>query len=309
MRRYGNQRMSKFINMHSIRLAARCQKAVFGLLSVALLLFLASPSFAANKQTALDRYVHAPDSHYHYELIQQTKHAGYTLYLLQMTSQKWRNSNEVNRTLWQHWITIYRPKQVRGTTGMLLISGGSNNGRQPRADPMLASIATTSHTVVSEVSDVPNQPLTFANDPYGPRVEDQLIAYTWKKYIQTGDATWLARLPMTKAAVRAMDTVTSFMATAPGGNVAVKQFVVAGASKRGWTTWTTAAVDRRVVAIIPMVIDLLNIVPSFDHHYRSYGFVNYHRSIFVSRSLYDAQTDHQRRGRPVLFAGFIAVLF
>jgi PhoPQ-activated pathogenicity-related protein len=47
---------------------------------------------------------------------------------------------------------------------------------------------------------------------------------------------------------------------------------VTGASKRGWTTWTTAAVDKRVVAIAPMVIDALNVVPSFEHHYASYGF-------------------------------------
>jgi PhoPQ-activated pathogenicity-related protein len=47
---------------------------------------------------------------------------------------------------------------------------------------------------------------------------------------------------------------------------------VSGGSKRGWTTWTTAAVDKRVVAIVPAVIDLLNMVKSFDHHYRVYGF-------------------------------------
>ena len=48
--------------------------------------------------------------------------------------------------------------------------------------------------------------------------------------------------------------------------------MVTGGSKRGWTTWTTAAVDKRVVAITPMVIDMLNIDPSFEHHYRVYGF-------------------------------------
>ena len=51
----------------------------------------------------------------------------------------------------------------------------------------------------------------------------------------------------------------------------VARFVVSGASKRGWTTWTTAAVDKRVIAIAPAVIDMLNVEPSFVHHYRAYG--------------------------------------
>ena len=91
--------------------------------------------------------------------------------------------------------------------------------------------------------------------------------------MKTGDETWPLRMPMTKACVRAMDSVTSFMATAEGGNVKVDKFVVAGGSKRGWTTWTTAAVDKRVVAISPMVIDLLNNEKSFEHHFQAYGFI------------------------------------
>jgi PhoPQ-activated pathogenicity-related protein len=77
---------------------------------------------------------------------------------------------------------------------------------------------------------------------------------------------------MTKSAVRAMDAVTAFLGSADGGGVKVDRFVVSGASKRGWTTWTTAAVDTRVVAIAPAVIDLLNVEPSFEHHWQAYGF-------------------------------------
>jgi PhoPQ-activated pathogenicity-related protein len=54
--------------------------------------------------------------------------------------------------------------------------------------------------------------------------------------------------------------------------VKVDRFIVSGGSKRGWTTWTTAAVDDRVVAIVPYVIDCLNLPASMDHHYRAYGF-------------------------------------
>lgn len=255
-----------------ISIAASFPKTSLCCLSVLFLLFACASSPASNRPTALDTYVHAPDPYYRFHAVQQTKHAGYTFSLLQMTSQKWRTAKEVNRTLWQHWVTIYKPTKVTSRTGMLFITGGSNNGHPPGVDPDFASIATVSHTVVSVVYDVPNQPLTFSHDPFGPRHEDELIAYTWKKYLETGDTTWLARMPMTKAAVKAMDTVTSFSATAKGGRVVVNSFVVAGASKRGWTTWTTAAVDPRVVAIVPMVIDVLNMGPQLIHHYRSYGF-------------------------------------
>jgi PhoPQ-activated pathogenicity-related protein len=77
---------------------------------------------------------------------------------------------------------------------------------------------------------------------------------------------------MTKSAVRAMDAVMAFCASPEGGGAKIDGFVVAGGSKRGWTTWTTAAVDPRVVAIVPIVIDVLNIEPSMRHHYAAYGF-------------------------------------
>jgi len=77
---------------------------------------------------------------------------------------------------------------------------------------------------------------------------------------------------MTKAAVRAMDAVTAFLANLPGGGMKVKNFIVAGASKRGWATWSVAAVDPRVAAIAPIVIDTLNVPQVFEHTYQAYGF-------------------------------------
>jgi PhoPQ-activated pathogenicity-related protein len=236
------------------------------------LLLAGGPAFAADRQTALDVYVHAPDSHYQYQLVEKKHLSDYTAYLIRMTSQEWRSPAEVNQSVWKHWIRIYIPDTVSSSIGMLYILGGSTSEEHPKPDEKLASLATVTQSVVSQVYDVPNEPLTFANDPYGPRKEDEIIAYTWRKFLDSGDSTWPLRLPMTKAAVRAMDTITSFAATVEGGSHRVDRFVVTGASKRGWTTWTTAAVDPRVVAIVPMVIDALHVVPSFQHHYRSYGF-------------------------------------
>ncbi len=241
-------------------------------LALASLLSAAGTAFAQTG-TALDRYVAAPDASFRYELVSERRLPGATMYVLDMVSQTWRDLKEVNRTEWRHWLTILRPDEVDSSTGFLLIAGGSNGSKPPQApDSFLAAMAAETRTVVAAVRMIPNQPLVFAGDGQGPRSEDALIAYTWDKHLRGGDDSWPARLPMTKAAVRAMDAVSGFCASEQGGGVKVDRFVVAGASKRGWTAWTTAAVDRRVVAIAPLVIDALNLEESFEHHYRAYGF-------------------------------------
>ena len=72
---------------------------------------------------------------------------------------------------------------------------------------------------------VPNQPLTFAGEAE-KRSEDAIIAYSWDKYLRTGDEAWPLRLPMTKSVVRAMDTVTAFCRSTAGGVIDVDRFVV-----------------------------------------------------------------------------------
>ncbi len=225
-----------------------------------------------DEQTALDKYVAAPDTNYSFRVENTIRGKDFTTYILDMTSQAWLTTNEVDRPIWKHWLIIVRPDTVTSSKALLLIAGGANDGKVPKsADGNLVGIARMTKSVVAELKMIPNQPLVFAGETQG-RKEDAIIAYTWDKFLRTGDAKWPARLPMTKAAVRGMDTVTTFCASPEGGNVKVDGFVVAGGSKRGWTTWTTAAVDKRLVAIVPIVIDVLNMEPSMLHHYAAYGF-------------------------------------
>ena len=93
------------------------------------------------------------------------------------------------------------------------------------------------------------------------------------------DAEYLLRFPMTKAGIRAIDTLEAFIPTVNGGHNTTG-FIVAGASKRGWTTWTVGAVDAarpaqfgkpRVVAIAPLVLDILKFQASIKTMYRKYG--------------------------------------
>ncbi len=224
--------------------------------------------------TALDRYVAKPDPNYKWELVRTDKEDGVTSYTIDMTSQQWLTKKEVNRPIWQHWVTVSVPDKVEYPTAMMFIDGGGNRpGAEPRgAEGNMKQLARDTKTIAAAVYMIPNQPLIFSDAGGWGRSEDALIAYTWDKYYRTGNEEWPARLPMTKAVVRAMDTVQAFCASDAGGRIGVRDFVVAGGSKRGWTTWTTAIVDTRVRGIVPCVIDLLNLIPSFRHHYGVYGF-------------------------------------
>lgn len=236
------------------------------------LVLLAAALAAASDRTPLDEYVAAPDPSFRYQLVRTIPGQGWTAYILDLTSQTWLRPEEVDRTLWQHWLTIVKPDKLTTNIALMLIGGGNNGSKPPeRVDPAVTLIATGVGSIVASVQQIPNQPLRFAGESE-PRREDALIAYTWDRFLRTGDARWPARFPMTKAVVRAMDAVSAFCAALDNAPVKIEGFVVSGGSKRGWTAWTVAAVDRRVVAVAPAVIDVLNLEKSLIHQFRSYGF-------------------------------------
>ena len=226
----------------------------------------------ATPPTALDRYVAAPDTNFRWQLVNTFKQDGVSVHILGMTSQAWLTTNEVNKPLWTHWLTVAVPDNISAATALLIISGGSNERPAPtKADDTFMMIARATKSVVANLSNIPSEPLVVP-DRTNKLSEDALIAYSWDKFLRTGDEKWPLRLPMTKSAVRAMDAVTAFCASEAGGGRKVDKFFVTGASKRGWTTWTTAIVDPRVVGIAPIVIDVLNVESSLIAHYNSYGF-------------------------------------
>ena len=195
-----------------------------------------------------------------------------------MTSQTWRSTADVNTPEWHEWVRIVVPTGIVNNTALLLIDGGSYSPTVPAVDStalQYAQFAVELHTVFIDLQDIPDEPLTFTGDPNDPRSEDAIIAYTYNEFMnnigQPGNDTWPALLPMVKASVRAMDTVQSFVPTvAPLDSIS--NFMVTGYSKRGWTTWLTAAVDDRVTAIIPGVFDNLNQGEQMVHQYEVYGF-------------------------------------
>ena len=238
--------------------------------TILVVLVLAATQFASG--TPLDDYIAKADDSYTYSVVKTVARPGYTAYILDMTSQTWRSKDEVDRPLWKHWLTIVKPANATSDKALLWITGGSNNRSAPDSvDNMLIGIAMSAGAVVAELKMVPNQPLVFP-DGGRPRSEDGIIAYSFSKCLATGDNSWPLLLPMVKSAVRAMDTIQSQLKSLDSGALDIKQFVVSGGSKRGWTTWLTAAVDKRVVAIAPAVIDVLNMNEQMKHHFAAYGF-------------------------------------
>ncbi|MEM7002957.1 MAG: PhoPQ-activated protein PqaA family protein [Pseudomonadota bacterium] len=232
---------------------------------------LAATSAWANhpQQTAIDEYVQKPDSHYAWRIVTRSEQPTHTAIVAELTSQQWLTADQVDRPVWKHWMTMIIPKQILSDVGLLWIGGGSNLDPAPDAAPgHLLNIAMATGTVVAELGMVPNQPLEFHGDG-NLRYEDDLIAYGWDRFLDGEDSVWLARNPMVKSAVKAMDAITEISADEA---VEVNQFMVAGASKRGWTTWLTGAMDQRVVAIAPIVIDIANVSTSMLHHFEAYGF-------------------------------------
>ena len=225
-------------------------------------------------ETALDRYVAKEDLNYTYNLYHTENETAYTVYFLQMTSQQWRSASEVDRPVWEHEVIIVIPRFGLDSTdtAVLLIDGGSNGGT-PTTDvtkvEVVGAAAIATGAVIAAVRQVPNQPLYFADESNIGRKEDEILAYSLDKaLLNPKDEEWPVHLAMTKAAVRAMDTVQKFVASK---DVNIENFLVLGGSKRGWTTWLTAAVDKRVKAIIPASIDMLNLGQQFIHQWEAYG--------------------------------------
>ena len=269
-------------------ISQHCSKVIGGWI-IALLALSATVPLSAQtaEETALDRYLAKPDSVYAWKVTSEISGEGYKGWVLELTSQTWRSAKEVDRPVWTHWLTVIKPEGATSNKALLYIGGGDNGDEAPKGVSERAQgLALGTRTVVAELGMVPNQPLHFADSNKHPRYEDDLIAYSRVKFMITGDEEWLVRLAMVKSAVRAMDAIQEFMKSEASGGPAIEEFVVAGGSKRGWTTWLTGATDTRVIAIMPIVIDALNTEAITEHHYQAYGFFSPALGDYVRHSLY-----------------------
>jgi PhoPQ-activated pathogenicity-related protein len=220
-------------------------------LGVGLLLGLGAGTVRAD----LPEFVKKPEPKFEWKLKEKKEVLDGTVYDLQMTSQVWHDIT------WTHQLQVYQPKEVDPNATMLVyVTGG-----KAKPDMVLFGmfLAQKVKAPVAILYDIPNQPLL------GDKKEDTLIAETFVRCLEEKDETWPLLFPMVKSVVKAMDALEAF--AKDEWKQPLKGFIVAGASKRGWTSWLTGAVDSRVVAIAPLVIDTLNMQVQMAHQMESFG--------------------------------------
>lgn len=248
------------------------------LLLVACLVWLSGANVRAEGPApatdALRNFAMAKDAAYRFELVDQGVLGTSRWARLHMVSQRWKDTD------WKHvvWIlvpqaAIDHPEAKASQSALLLITGGNWKKEwgetapakiEPRGEiQVIKAIAEASGSPAVAISQVPFQPM------FNDLNEDALIAETFKRYIQGDGDDWPLLMPMVRSAVRAMDTAQTF--TKDQWKLDIQKFTLTGASKRGWTTWLTSAVDPRVDALAPMVIDMLNMPVQMKHQMTTWG--------------------------------------
>ncbi|XP_058023899.1 autocrine proliferation repressor protein A-like [Ahaetulla prasina] len=234
-----------------------------------LFFFIHAPPVYPTDQKALEDYVNLPDPHYSYTLVSKEEHHDSTVYTINMTSLKWLDDSEVDKTIWWHMMTIAVPKVYKNAqmkkSCFLLLAGGRNGDPEEPAEYSADQIKTLAVTTGSYY---------FQKHPFGMKniTENSLFAYVLWRFINdpTTSLDWVIQFPMVKATVRALDTVTDFLLKQTCEDVQITEFMLLGSSKRGWIAWLTAAIDKRVVSFVSVVMDVLNFVENLHHQYRSY---------------------------------------
>jgi PhoPQ-activated pathogenicity-related protein len=225
--------------------------------------------------TALFDYVKKPEPDFAWKLEGSIQTGDGVIHEVRFTSQKWQD------IVWKHALYVYHPKNVVAADhALVFVTGGRTGGSPSAADLQMGmQMAKLAGHPVAVLHHVPNQPLL------GNKVEDDLITETFLRYIDSKDPNWPLLFPMVKSAVKAMDVVQAL--AKQEWKREIKSFCITGASKRGWTSWLSAAADTRIIGTAPIVIDTLNFRPQMKHQMATWGKYSEQIDDYSSKGLID----------------------
>ncbi|CAF0845402.1 unnamed protein product [Brachionus calyciflorus] len=209
-------------------------------------------------------------------ILNTTKTDRLTTLKYNFTSLKWFNESFSSSSIWWHYVYINIPTNLKPSSPIYFhIDNGDNNKDADGSNSLISLLASNCQCVTVTMRQIPNQPFRLKLDPNdGLKKEDDLIASSFyvymnfkNKFPNSNNIPLL--FPMTKAVKRGMDMVVEVLNEK---NIEfLENFIVSGASKRGWVSYLTAAVDPRIFAVIPIVFDFVNLNANFHAQYRSLG--------------------------------------
>ena len=294
-----------------------------------LTLVAATSSTAQISATSLlDDYVNAEPAYISYDRMPEfdlhgsseggaTAGRSWTAYALNMTSQAWLTEEDWGAdwggagAQWWHWCYVIVPSEVfpgNEDWRTIYVTQGKNTDTNEGTNASVGEdvgatgwLAMSTGQVVVTLFQVPCYPIYFRDDPSQHRNgDDDLLAKTFVHFmddVQSGEpasleqASWVVILPMVKAAFAGMAAADDFLAAdLQLSSPAQSNWVVMGASKRGWTAWLVGAVDAArtdvlrpqvVRGIAPLVLDGLNFKQFLHLHYGSYGGWSFAMRAFV----------------------------
>jgi PhoPQ-activated pathogenicity-related protein/D-alanyl-D-alanine dipeptidase len=219
-------------------------------------------NLAKNPHAVLACYLAIPEDAKPLWVIDIDEHEkrGLSIETYNLVSQEWPKPASDHSSVWKHRLIIYRPDVIKSHQALLFVNGGTVV-RYNKDDPGpvkidFARIALTTHTVVVDLQNVPKQYLTLGKNL--TLKEDELVAYSWKEFLDNPaeNSYWPLQLPMAKAVIKAMDATQQIIQAED--NFKITHFVLSGVSKRGWAACLAALSDKRVNAVVPILINVMN---------------------------------------------------
>lgn len=155
---------------------------------------------------------------------------------LELISQNWHGA------VWTHTVRLAAPAQsVAPDLCVLFVNGGAD----------LERFARDTGVACASVGGI--YPAC-----HGQPGGEGIAIHAFRQVLKTGDPTWSISAATTKALARTMD------ALAEHGRF--RRFILTGFSKMGLACWWAAVMDARVVGIIPIGADMLNLEAQQREH-------------------------------------------
>ncbi len=196
------------------------------------------------------------------------------MHLFNILSQVWK------KIPWRHDLLIILPPQYETDIVFVYLTGGSFIfDRELLTQGVKLSNVVKVPVVI--IYDIPNQPL------FG-YTEDSLVAYTFENFLETEDPTWVLLYPMSKSVSVSLTFLNEYF---KNDNIS---FIVGGVSKRGWTCWLSSACDKRIKAIVPSSINLLNLEKHMELQIEEFGNYSYELEPYTRRGLTREKVEEEK---------------